>query len=136
MATKNTDQEPTLDPGTTEVTLAPAEAISRKKTLNTKIYIFLDPESKEVDSIIADFPFGLCSYDKDLDRWVATPTNYSWRIHELFNNYISYEVDWKNDQAFDEKNKSLALVKYVDGTLDENWLEENTIFSSGPARKS
>lgn len=118
-----------------KVQLPENESVSKKTTLGRKIYIFLDPKTREVVDILADGAFGISYYNKEKDQWVLAPGNYSWRVHDLFNDYVNYVVDWKNDEAFDENNKSLALVKYVDGTLNEEWLEEYTLFGSNPARE-
>lgn len=113
--------------------LPEGESISKKTTLGRKIYIFLDPTSREVVDVIADGALGISVYNKEKAQWVITPASHSWRIHDLFNDYVYYIVDWKNDEAFDENDKSLALVKYVDGTLNEEWLEEYTLFGGNPA---
>ncbi|NBW15480.1 MAG: hypothetical protein EBR82_46585 [Caulobacteraceae bacterium] len=118
-----------------KVQLPENESVSKKTTLGRKIYIFLDPKTREVVDILADGAFGISYYNKEKDQWVLAPGSYSWRVHDLFNDYVNYVVDWKNDEAFDENNKSLALVKYVDGTLNEEWLEEYTLFGSNPARE-
>ncbi len=116
-----------------EPLLADDSPISNKKTLDITINILLNPETKEVEAIISDDPFGVAEYDKDAKLWVPLHPEDTWRVTGLFNDSIRYVVDWSNKDAFDKNNKSIALSKYADGTLDEEWLDENTILGNYPA---
>jgi hypothetical protein len=116
-----------------EPLLADDSPISNRKTLGVSIHILLNPETKEVEAIISDDPFGVSEYDKDAKVWVPSHPEDTWRITGLFNDSIDYVVDWSNKNGFDENNKSLALIKYSDDTLDEQWLEENTILANYPS---
>ena len=118
-----------------EPLLADDEGISNKKTLGVSIHILLNPETKNVEAIISDDPFGVSEYDKDAQVWVPSHPEDTWRITGLFNDSIDYVVDWSNKNGFDRNNKSLALLKYSDGTLDEQWLDENTLLANNPVRK-
>jgi hypothetical protein len=116
-----------------EPLLADDESISNKKTLGVSIHILLNPETKNVEAVISDDPFGVSEYDKDEQVWVPAHPEDTWRITGLFNESIDYLVDWSNKDAFDKNNKSLALIKYSDGTLDEQWLEENALLANNPS---
>jgi hypothetical protein len=109
--------------------LPPGETVSELKDLNRTQIIFLDPESKKVETIIATGPFGVTEYDPEAKKWVSLGEDDTWRVRNLFNDYIKYHTDWKNERAFDENNKSLALIKFSDGSLNEEWLKENAIFA-------
>jgi hypothetical protein len=105
------------------------EAVSDKTTLNNVQIIFLDPKTRKVVTILGTGPFGTSEYDPKAKAWANLGESDTWRVRDLFNNCIKYETDWKNDNAFDENDKSLALIKFSDGTLDEKWLKENAIFA-------
>lgn len=116
-----------------EPLLAADEPISNKTSLDMSIHILLNPETKQVEAIFSDDPLGVSEYDKDEKAWAPCLPEDTWRITGLFNDSIRYVVDWNNSDAFDKNNKSLALSKYSDGTLDEQWLEENTILANYPS---
>lgn len=102
---------------------------SKKTTLNIQDFIFLDPETRKVITILSLSPIGMHEYDPEAEKWVALGDSDTWRVRDLFNNYVKYQTDWENEKAFDENNKSIVLSKYSDGSLDEAWLKENTIFA-------
>lgn len=114
----------------TQSFLAEDEPVSKLKTLSHTIYIFLDPKTREVETLLSNGPFGVSEYDKVGKGWVLCHAEDTWRIHNLFNEYAQYAVDWSNEEAFDKNDLSLAISKYVDGTLDEAWLDENTLLKN------
>lgn len=116
-----------------EPLLAEDEPISNRTSLDMSIHVLLNPETKQVEAIFSDNPLGVWEYDKDEKAWAPCHPEDTWRITGLFNDSVRYVVDWNNKSSFDENNKSLVLSKYFDGTLDEEWLEENTILANYPA---
>jgi hypothetical protein len=121
-----------------EYTTPEADVVAGDKTvsglskLSHNVFIFLDPETRSVARILAQGPFGVTEYDKDSGRYVVLGDKDMEYIYDLFDNYVKYTVDWDNEAAFDENQKSLALSKFSDGTLDEAWLKENTNFAGNP----
>lgn len=109
--------------------LADDEPISKATTLNHNVYFFLNPESRKVEAVIASGPFGVSEYDADAGKYVPLGESETWRVRNLFNTSVKYITDWKNPNAFDENDKSIALEKYSDGSLDEAWLKENAKFA-------
>jgi hypothetical protein len=103
-------------------------------TLNYDIYIYVEPTTGEIETVLSFGGFGDGEYDPEADAWVATTVEDTWRIRELTNNYNKYKINWKNKEDFDENMESITLKKYADGTLDEAYLKENTIFVDGPLK--
>lgn len=113
--------------------LAEDEPISNKTSLNMAIHILVNPETKQVEAVFYDSPLGVAEYDKDAQAWAPCLPEDTWRVTGLFNDSIRYVVDWNNSSSFDANSKSIAISKYSDGTLDEQWLEENTILANYPS---
>jgi hypothetical protein len=117
-----------IAPKPTEL-LAGEESISNLTKLGHNVFIFVDPETRDIVTILAQGPFGVTEYDKEAERYVVLGDKDMEYIYDLFNNYVKYTVDWDNQGSFDKNDKSLALSKYSDGSLDEAWLKENTTFA-------
>jgi hypothetical protein len=105
-----------------------------KTTLGYNIYIYVEPETGEIETVLSFGGFGSGEYDPEARAWAATNVEDTWRIRELSNNYNKYKIDWKNEADFDENMDSITLQKYADGTLDEDYLKKNTIFLDGPLK--
>jgi hypothetical protein len=99
------------------------------------IYIYVDPETDKVETIISSGPFGESEYDPNAKRWVALGKEDTWRIRDLINRDSRYMVDWDNDSDFDFEGKIITLKKFSDGTLDSKYLNKNTIFVNEPLTK-
>lgn len=105
------------------------QTVSNVTTLGHNVYVFVDPATREVQTILGMGPFGITEYNKDEDRYVLLDNSDTYKVRSLFNDYVKYAFDWKNEAAFDENNKSIALSKFVDGSLDEEWLKQYTKFA-------
>lgn len=112
--------------------LADDEPISKATTLGHDIFVYLDPETREVTTIVSEGPFGASEYDPEAALWVAMGAEDTWRIRDLDNNSIQYKIDWKNDNDFDENDDLITLKKYAEGTLDEEYLKANAIPVAAP----
>ena len=109
--------------------LADDEPISKVTTLNHNVYFFVNPETRKVDAVIASGPFGTSEFDPEAGKYVPLGESETWRVRNLFNTSVKYLTDWKNPNAFDNNEKTIALDKYSDGSLDEAWLKENAKFA-------
>jgi hypothetical protein len=109
--------------------------VSGVTTLRNEIYVFVDPETREVQTIIGVGPFGTSEFNKDENRYVSLDASDTYKVRSLFNDYVKYLVDWKNTLAFDKNDKSMVFSKFVDGTLNEEWLKQNTIFVGDVLKK-
>ena len=101
-------------------------AEQRLVTRDYDIYIYLNPETGKVETIVSYGLFGSSEYDPEAARWVALGTEDTWRIRDLGTKCDMYKVDWDNDSDFDIEGKNVALKKFSDGTLDANYLKKNT----------
>jgi hypothetical protein len=99
------------------------------KTFNTSVYIYLEPESRKIETIISYGPFVTSEYDPEADAWVPVDNGDGDRLFMYRNEYASYLIDWNNDEAFDENDKSIVYQKYADGTLTEEDLKKYCIFN-------
>jgi len=107
--------------------LAPDEPISEKNSLGYEISIHVNPETREIETIVSNGPFGPSEYDPKAEAWIAMGIEETWRLRDLENNSVIYKVNWKNDNDFDENDDCITLKKYSDGTLNEEYLKENAI---------
>jgi hypothetical protein len=115
--------------------LPASDPVSNLTKLSHNVFIFVDPETRTPVRILAQGPFGMTEYDKAAGRYVVLGDESYDYVYELFNDFVKYTVDWDNQAAFDENEKSLALSKFSDGTLDEEWLKENTIFAGDVSKE-
>jgi hypothetical protein len=116
-----------------EELLPPGETSSSKTVLNHDIFIFVEPETKEIETVISVGGLVNAEYDTEARAWVALAEEDTWRVRDMFNRLTRYKVDWNNEEDFDEELTSITLKKYADGNLDEAHLKKNTILANtGP----
>ena len=115
--------------------LPPGETPSSKTVLNHDIFIFVQPETKEIETVISVGGLVNAEYDPEARAWVALAEEDTWRVRDIFNRLTRYKVDWNNEEDFDEESTSITLKKYADGILDEAHLKKNTILATaGPLK--
>jgi hypothetical protein len=91
------------------------------------IYIYLNPENGKVETILSYGIFGDSEYDPEAKRWVALGEEDTWRVRDLGLKCDKYKVDFDNESDFDFDGSNMTLKKFSDGTLDKEYLQENTI---------
>jgi hypothetical protein len=99
------------------------------------IFIYVDPTTNSVETILSSGAFGDSEYDPEARRWVALGEEDTCRVLDLTNRDSRYKIDWENDADFDFDGKIITLKKFSDGTLDENYLKSNTLFVNNPLTK-
>jgi hypothetical protein len=85
-----------------------------------------------VETILSSGVFGDSEYDPEAKRWVALGEEDTWRIRDLTNRSSRYKINWENETDFDFDGKVITLKKFSNGTLDKEYLDENTIFVNNP----
>jgi hypothetical protein len=112
-----------------------AEQESARKDANYDIFVFVDPRTGEVETVMSFGPFGDSEYDPEARRWVALGEEDTWRVRDLTLRDFRYAIDWDNESDFDFDGKIITLNKFSDGSLDEKYLRKNTIFVNEPLAK-
>lgn len=102
--------------------------MAEQKLQDYDIYIYVNPETGKVETIVSYGLFGDSEYDPEAARWVALGEEDTWRIRDLGLRCDKYKVDWDNEADFDFEGKNITLKKFSDGTLDEKYLQKNTLF--------
>jgi hypothetical protein len=106
------------------------EPPSTKTDLSYDIFIYVAPETGDINSILSFGPFGESEYDPEARRWATLGTEDTWRVRDLQKSNRRYKIDWDNDSDFDSEMQIITLQKYSDGTLDEDYLKKNTILAN------
>jgi hypothetical protein len=112
-----------------------AEQESTRKDANYDIFVYVDPETRGVETILSFGPFGDSEYDPEARRWVALGEEDTWRVRDLTLRSSRYAIDWDNESDFDFDGKIITLQKFSDGSLDEKYLQKNTTFVNEPLAK-
>lgn len=112
-----------------------AEQESTRKDANYDIFVYVDPETSAVETIMSFGPFGDSEYDPEAKRWVALGEEDTWRVRDLTLRSSRYAIDWDNESDFDFDGKIITLNKFSDGSLDEKYLKKNTVFVNEPLAK-
>lgn len=95
--------------------------------LTFNIYAYVDPESREVDAVWAYSLLGISERNAETAQW-ETVAGDDERILDT-QDFITYKVDWDNQDSFDKKtNKSLVVDLFDKGELTEEYLKDNAIF--------
>lgn len=91
------------------------------------IYAYVNPETREVEAVWAYSLLGISEWSLEDDGWVTVPGDDE-RIVDT-QDYVTYKVDWDNDESFDKKtNESLVVDMFSKGTLNEDYLKENATY--------
>jgi hypothetical protein len=91
------------------------------------IYIYFNTEAGKVETILSYGIFGDSEYDPGAKRWVAIGEEDTWRVRDLGLKCDLYKVDFDNEADFDFEGDNMTLKKFSNGTLDEKYLQKNTI---------
>lgn len=98
-----------------------------EEDLDLDIYAYVDPSTREVRAVWAYSLLGISEWDSEENMWTTVPSDDE-RV-QATQDYVTYKVDWENEESFDQKtDKSLMVTLFNDDKLTEDWLKQNTIF--------